>query len=106
VFPAAKEAKDPETGIVRRPHLCIKSYGRALRRAVEEAELERWITSHSLRRAFATHLMEAGCNIRTIQDLLGHADVRTTQVYTHVAKGVGAMGVISPLDRIGTAREQ
>jgi integron integrase len=99
VFPAAKESKDPETGAVRRPHLSMKSYGRALRRAVEEAELERGITSHSLRHAFATHLMEAGCNIRTIQDLLGHADVRTTQVYTHVAKDIGATGVRSPLDR-------
>jgi hypothetical protein len=100
VFPAAKETKDPETGIVRRPHLCMRSYGRALRRAVEEAELERGITSHSLRHAFATHLMEAGCNIRTIQDLLGHADVRTTQVYTHVAKDIGATGVVSPLDQL------
>ena len=100
VFPAEKETKDPETGTVRRDHLCIKSYGRALRRAVELAELERGITSHSLRHAFATHLMEAGCDIRTIQELLGHANIKTTEVYTHVAKDMGATLVESPLDRL------
>jgi site-specific recombinase XerD len=81
-----------------RHHQHEKSIQRAVQNAVRKAALLQPASCHTLRHCFATHLLEAGCDIRTIQDLLGHADVRTTMIYTHVA-GVGAGGVKSPLDR-------
>lgn len=98
LFPANSESRDPESGTVRRHHLHPKVYGRALKRAVEAAGLQQGITSHALRHAFATHLLESGCDLRTLQELLGHANVKTTEIYTHVARGVGGTGVRSPLD--------
>ena len=98
LFPASRLAVDPRSGIERRHHLDESAVQRAVKEAVRELGIDKPVVCHSLRHSFATHLMEDGYDIRTIQELLGHADVKTTMIYTHVLQRAGGRGVRSPLD--------
>jgi integron integrase len=97
VFPAARPTSDPRTGARRRHHLHETSVQRAIRLAARRVGILKPVGPHTMRHCFATHLLERGYDIRTVQQLMGHADVRTTQIYTHVMKK-GAGAVKSPLD--------
>jgi integron integrase len=97
VFPATRHYRDPESGQLRRHHLHETVLQRSFRQAVQVARLTKPASCHTLRHSFATHLLEAGYDIRTIQELLGHRDVATTMIYTHVLNR-GPLGVKSPLD--------
>jgi len=98
VFPMDHLSIDPQTGTRRRWHAYDQTFSRALKIASRKAGIVKPVSAHTLRHSFATHLMEAGYDIRTVQELLGHKDVSTTMIYTHVLNR-GGRGVVSPLDR-------
>jgi integrase len=102
LFPSPTLATDPDTGVVRRHHLYEERLQRAIKSALATTGIHQRVSAHTLRHSFATHLLQAGTDIRTVQELLGHSDVSTTMIYTHVLK-VAAGGTASPLDAISPA---
>ncbi|HIG73796.1 MAG TPA: integron integrase [Bacteroidetes bacterium] len=98
VFPSPRPSRDPRSGRTLLHHLGPSGVQKAVRRAALESGVEKAVTPHTFRHSFATHMLERGADIRTVQELLGHQDVRTTEVYTHVLNR-GLRGVVSPLDR-------
>jgi site-specific recombinase XerD len=99
VFASQKLSVDPRSKIIRRHHVHSSNLQRAIKRATKRGSISKRITVHTLRHSFATHLLENGYDIRTVQELLGHASVKTTMIYTHLSQK-NLMGVKSPLDAI------
>ena len=99
LFPSSRLSVDPRSNKTRRHHIHENALQRKIKSAVSEAGLLKKVNCHSLRHSFATHLLESGYDIRTVQELLGHADVSTTMIYTHVLNRPG-VSVLSPLDQL------
>jgi len=97
VFPSEHLSKDPRSGVMRRHHLDESGLQKAVRKAARLARIEKRVTCHTFRHSFATHLLESHYDIHTVQELLGHKDVKTTRIYTHVLNR-GGLAVRSPLD--------
>ena len=97
LFPSNRLSRDPRTGKKRRHHISDSALQRAVRIAVKQANIQKAASCHTFRHSFATHLLESGYDIRTVQELLGHSDVRTTMIYTHIVKR-GGNAILSPLD--------
>jgi site-specific recombinase XerD len=101
-FPSRQRMLDPRSGLRRRHHVLDATFQEAIRQAARRARLNKRVTPHVLRHSFATQSLEGGTDIRTVQELLGHKDVSTTMIYTHVMQKPG-IGVISPLDRLAAS---
>ena len=101
-FPSRSQMRDPRTGVKRRHHVLDVTFQKAVREAARKAGLDKHVTPHTLRHSFATHLLASGTGIRDVQDLLGHADVSTTQIYLHTAQQTG-VGIRSPFELLQTA---
>jgi integron integrase len=102
VFPAGSRGTDPRTNQIRRHHLHPSVVQKAIKQAVRDSGIAKRASCHTMRHSFATHLLMAGYDIRTIQELLGHKDVKTTMIYTHVLNMSGGKGIISPVDTLSS----